>query len=279
MSKQVGAKPAGAPPHARSARRPALRRAPARGDARLEGLAALEPEEFAPLYHQITETLTRQVHSGRWRSNDELPSEAGLCAHFGVSRGTLRRALDDLERGGLIVRRQGRGTFVAQPKFEGSVLGSYRNYRGGAALPHDPESRLLGIERRRASPDLQRLLRLGARDQVFEVRRLQFMGGNPITVSASFLPAALCPDLDRLDLEHEFFYGVLESRYGLAFLRAEEFLEPALADDYVARHLGVPERTPVFRVERHTYLVGDRPAEFRQAYMRGDRYRYRIDLR
>jgi GntR family transcriptional regulator len=278
MSKQVGS---GA--HARPARRPAPRRAraaaPSRADARLKGLATLEPEEFAPLYHQITETLTRQIHSGRWRSNDELPSEAGLCTHFGVSRGTLRRALDDLERQGLIVRRQGRGTFVAQPKFEGSVLGSYRNYRGGAAVPHDPESRLLGIERRRASPDLQRLLRLGPRDEVFEVRRVQFMGGNPITVSASFLPAALCPGLDHLDLEHESFYGVLESRYGLAFLRAEEFLEPANADEYVARHLHVPEGTPVFRVERHTYLVGDRPAEFRQAYMRGDRYRYRIDLR
>jgi len=277
MSKQVGHRSPG------RVRRAALQRAragaPTRADARLKGLAALEPEELAPLYHQITETLTRQIHSGRWRSNDELPSEAGLCAHFGVARGTLRRALDDLQRRGLIVRHQGRGTFVAQPKFEGSVLGSYRNYRGGAGVPHDPESRLLGIERRRAPPDLQRLLRLGPRDDVFEVRRLQFMGGHPITASTSFLPAALCPGLAQLDLEHEPFYGVLESRYGLAFLRAEEFLEPANADEYVARHLEVPEGTPVFRVERHTYLVGDRPAEFRQAYMRGDRYRYRIDLR
>jgi GntR family transcriptional regulator len=274
MSKQVAALSPAATQRAFAPRRRA-----AHGDARLRGLRALAPGEFAPLYHQITETLTRQIHSGRWRSNDELPSEASLCAHFGVSRGTLRRALDDLQRQGLIVRHQGRGTFVAPPKFEGSVLGSYRTYRGGAALPHDPESRLLGIERRRASPDLQRLLGLGKRDEVFEVRRVQFMGGHPITVSASFLPAALCPGLDRLDLEHDHFYGVLESRYGLAFLRAEEYLEPAVADDYVARHLGVAEGTPVFRVERHTYLVGDRPAEFRQAYMRGDRYRYRVDLR
>ena len=244
-----------------------------------KGLAALEPEEFAPLYHQITETLTRQIHSGRWRSNDELPSEAGLCAHFGVSRGTLRRALDDLERQGLIVRRQGRGTFVAQPKFEGSVLGSYRNYRGGAAVAARSG---VAPARHRAPARIARPAAAApprAARRVFEVRRVQFMGGDPITVSASFLPAALCPGLDRLDLEHESFYGVLESRYGLAFLRAEEFLEPAMADEYVARHLDVPEGTPVFRVERHTYLVGDRPAEFRQAYMRGDRYRYRIDLR
>ena len=129
----------------------------------------LEPEVVSPLYHQIKENITRQIVSGRWLSNHELPSENDLCAHFGVSRGTLRRALDDLENRGLIVRRQGRGTFVAMPKFEGSVLGSYRNFRVGA-LPHDPVSRLLGIERKRASSDMQRLLQLDRRDYVYSVQ-------------------------------------------------------------------------------------------------------------
>lgn len=244
----------------------------------LEGLAGLEPEVVSPLYHQIKENITRQVVSGRWLSNHELPSEADLCGHFGVSRGTLRRALGDLENQGLIVRRQGRGTFVAKPKFEGSVLGSYRNFRVGA-VPHDPVSRLLGMERKRASPDMQRLLQLGKKEYVYEVRRIQFMEGVPITLSTSFIPAALAPGLDKSDIEHEHFYGLLEERYGLAFLRAEEFLEPVIADDFVAPHLQVPEGAPVFLVERHSFLVGDKPGEFRQAYMRGDRYRYRIDLR
>ena len=245
---------------------------------RLEGLDGLAPEVVSPLYHQIKENITRQIVSGRWLSNHELPSENDLCAHFGVSRGTLRRALDDLENRGLIVRRQGRGTFVAMPKFEGSVLGSYRNFRVGA-LPHDPVSRLLGIERKRASSDMQRLLQLDRRDYVYSVRRVQFMGGVPITLSTSFIPAALAPGLAESDIEHDLFYGLLEQRYGLVFLRAEEFLEPAIADDFVAQHLEVPEGAPVFLVERHSFTVGDKPGEFRQAYMRGDRYRYRIDLR
>jgi GntR family transcriptional regulator len=239
---------------------------------------ALEPEVVSPLYHQIKENITRQVVSGRWRSNHPLPSENELCNHFGVSRGTLRRALGDLEHQGLILRRQGRGTFVARPKFEGSVLGSYRNYRVGA-VPHDEKSKLLGIDRIPASPDMQRLLKLGKRDRVYEVRRLQYMGGEPITLSTSFIPASLAPGLDKQDIEHEFFYGLLEERYGLAFLRAEEFLEPVVADDVVARHLEVAPGAPVFLVERHSYLVDDKPVEFRQAYMRGDRYRYRIELR
>lgn len=247
-------------------------------DAWLDGLSVLEPEEVSPLYHQIKENITRQVVSGRWKSDHALPSETDLCHHFGVSRGTLRRALGDLENQGLIVRRQGRGTFVAKPKFEGSVLGSYRNYRVGA-VPHCAVSRLLGISRSPATPDLQDILQLGKRASVFEVRRLQFMDGVPVTLSTSFIPAALTPGLDKLDIEHEFFYGLLEQRYGLSFLRAEEFLEPAIADDVVAGELGLPIGAPVFLVERHSFLVGDRPGEFRRAYMRGDRYRYRIELR
>ncbi|MBK7470158.1 MAG: GntR family transcriptional regulator [Burkholderiales bacterium] len=245
---------------------------------RLGGLAGIEADVVSPLYHQIKENITRQIVSGRWLSGHELPSETDLCAHFGVSRGTLRRALDDLGNRGLIVRQQGRGTFVATPKFEGSVLGSYRNFRVGA-LPHDPVSRVLGIDRKRASSDLQRLLQLGRGDYVFAVRRVQFMEGVPITLSTSHIPAALTPGLDKLDIEHDLFYGLLEQRYGLVYLRAEEFLEPVIADDFVAQHLEVPEGSPVFLVERHSFLVGDKPGEFRQAYMRGDRYRYRIDLR
>lgn len=244
----------------------------------LDGLAALEPEEVSPLYHQIKENITRQVVAGRWLSNHALPSETELCNHFGVSRGTLRRALGDLENQGLIIRRQGRGTFVAKPKFEGSVLGSYRNYRVGA-VPHDAVSRLLGIARVKATPDLQRILQLGKREFVYEVRRIQFMEGVPVTLSTSFIPAAIAPGLDKLDIEHEFFYGLLEQRYGLSFLRAEEILEPVIADDVVARHLELPAGAPVFLVERHSFLVADKPGEFRQAYMRGDRYRYRIELR
>lgn len=247
-------------------------------DSWRDGLPALEPEEVSPLYHQIKENISRQVVSGRWKSDHALPSETDLCNHFGVSRGTLRRALGDLENQGLIVRRQGRGTFVAKPKFEGSVLGSYRNYRVGA-VPHDAKSRLLGITRMRATPDLQDILKLGKRDSVYEVRRLQFMEGVPVTLSTSFIPAAITPGLDKLDIEHEFFYGLLEQRFGLSFLRAEEILEPVIADDVVARHLELQVGAPVFLVERHSFLVDDQPGEFRQAYMRGDRYRYRIELR
>jgi DNA-binding GntR family transcriptional regulator len=82
-----------------------------------------------PLYHRIKEDLSLQIRSGSWRPGLEIPSEAELCRHYGVSRGTIRRAVADLVQQGLVCRRQGSGSFVSQPKLEGSVLGSYRQYR------------------------------------------------------------------------------------------------------------------------------------------------------
>lgn len=229
------------------------------------GAAAL-----APLYHQIKEHITRHVVSGQWRSDHKLPSEPDLCAHFGVSHGTLSRVLGDLENQSLIVRRHGHGTFVAKPKFEGSVLGSYRNFRVGA-LPYDARSRLLQVVRLRATPDLQRLLQLGKRDSVYDVRRIQDMDGVAITLSTSYVPAALVPGLEKLDLEHEHFYGLLEQRYGLTFLRADEFIEPVLADELVARHL---ERGPTGRtclLGRAAQLPGRRQARRIQASLHARR--------
>ena len=122
------------------------------GSDRVVELAPLKTDLLVPLHHQIKESLTLQIASGQWRPEDEVPSEAELCRHYGVSRGTIRRALADLENQGLVERRQGKGTFVARRKFEGSVLGSYTLYRSGTTVPHDPESRVLACERRTAPP-------------------------------------------------------------------------------------------------------------------------------
>lgn len=252
---------------------------PAAASGRVVELAPLKTDLLVPLHHQIKESLTLQIASGQWRPEDEVPSEAELCRHYGVSRGTIRRALADLENQGLVERRQGKGTFVARRKFEGSVLGSYTLYRSGSTVPHDPESRVLACARRAAPPDIKRLLGLEGPAEVYEVERIQFMEGVPVTLMRSLIPTDLCPGLETIDLSQEHFYRVLEREFGLALLRAEEYLEPVLADDYVAGHLQIAAGAPIFHVERHSFTAGDRACEFRIAYMRGDRYRFRIDRR
>ncbi len=245
--------------------------------ADLDGLI-LPVSSATPLYHQLTQALIDQIVSRRWPAGCELPSEIALCEHLGVSRGTLRRALADLARHGLVERRQGRGTFVAESKFEGSVLASYAFYRSGA-IAHDVGSKVIKCELRPPPAELRRIFSLRKCEAVYELQRVQFMNGVPITLAASFFPASLTPGLEKKDLSKSHLYALLEADYGLIFLRAEDAIEPVLADISVAKHLSVKAGAPVFRIERLSYGHGDRVREVRHSYMRGDRYKLRIDLK
>lgn len=251
---------------------------PARKIETLTGLAPVEPADIVPLYHQIKESLALQITSGRWRPGEELPSEADLCRFYAVSRGTIRRAISDLAQQGLLNTRQGRGTFVSRPKFEGSILGSYRLFRE-KGVKHDPESIVRRCERRKIRDELRTLFALPPGAEVYEVERIQFMDRVPMTIHTSVFPADLVQGLERIDLSQQTIYEILEEKFQLFFVRAEETLEPAVADEYVARALSIAAGTPLFSVERHSFTRGDRMAEYRHSYMRGDRYKYRIEFR
>jgi GntR family transcriptional regulator len=238
---------------------------------------ALPTAGGAPLYHQLKQALTDQIVSGQWPPGTELPSEHELCRHFSVSRGTLRRALADLALHGLVRRQQGRGTFVAEAKFEGAVLASYAYYRSGA-INHDRGSRVTKCVQRPAPADLRRLLDLPAGEGVYELERVQFMRGVPVTLASSYFPASLVPGLEAQDFSEAHLYAVLENTYGLVFLRAQDTIEPVLADEYVATQLAVIPGSPVFRIDRLSYGQGERVREVRRSFMRGDRYKFRIDL-
>lgn len=231
-----------------------------------------------PLHHQIREHLVLNLDSGRFRPGAELPGEAALCDHYGASRGTIRHALADLARDGLIDRQVGRGSFLRQPKIEGSVVGSYRQFRVEGP-PLDPGARVLTLARRKADGALADILGLGRDRAVYFLRRLRFAGGVPVTLQSSWLPVALCPALDRHDLAERHLVDILTEDYDVVIVRAEELIEPAIAASHDVRHLGIPAGAPVFRIERRTYLSDGRIGEFRRAVMRGDVYRYRLDLR
>jgi GntR family transcriptional regulator len=243
----------------------------------MSGQPKLVPK-IVPLYHRIKEDLTLQIRSGIWRPGQEIPSELELCRHYRVSRGTIRQAIADLVQQGLVCRRQGSGSFVSQPKLEGSVLGSYRLYRK-EGVPFDVFARVLRCERRATSGEVGRILGLAPDEEVYELERVRFVQDRPVSIQVSYLPARLCPGLESRDLAGAHLYDVLQREYGTIFLRAEEFVEPVLADEYVAGQLQVAAGSPLFLVERHSYLIDDRIGEFRRARVRGDLYRYRIDLR
>lgn len=241
-------------------------------------LRRFEVEPLVPLHHQVRVDLSLQLRSRRWRAGAALPSEVELCRHYGVSRGTIRQALHELAREGLIERHPGRGSFVRQPKHEGSIAGSYQRFRIDGP-PLDPGGKVLGFDCRVPTSEVADILSLGPGQRVFQIERVRFVRGSAVAIQSSCLPEALFAGLSREELETRHLIDVIRERHGIEFTRADEYIEPAVADDYIARHLTVEAGTPVFQLERRTYLPNFRVGEFRRAVMRGDTYRYKIELR
>ena len=241
-------------------------------------LAVFQAQPAVALHHQIKEDLVLHLRSERFTPGLSLPSEAKLCAHYGVSRGTLRRALADLVADGYLERHRGRGTFVSRSKLESGVVGAYNRFHL-VGPPLDAGGRILLCRQIRASKDIAAMLGVKTATRLWELERVRFTHGTAVGLQTSFLPFDLCPGLSRQDLAGLHLIDLLRDVYGVHLGSAIEYVEPTVADGYVARNLGVRLRTPLFQIERTTYTVGGVIAEYRRGVLRGDIYRYRIELR
>ena len=241
-------------------------------------LDAFEARPAVALHHQIKEDLFLHQRSGRWAPGSELPTEEALCRHYRVSRGTVRRAVADLVTEGYIERHRGRGTFVSRPKLESGIVGSYNRFRV-VGPPLDPGGRVLFCRKIRAAKDVASVMQIEAGTALWNLERVRFTQKKPVSIQTSFLPVAICPDLSRQPLATEHLIDLLRDVYGVHLGSAVEYIDPTVADGYTASHLGVKVRTPLFQIERRTLTVAGEIAEFRRAVLRGDVYRYRIELR
>lgn len=254
---------------------PAMQESLPTGEADAEGF---QPRPGMALHHQIKEDMFLHLRSGRWAPGFELPTEEVLCRHYGVSRGTLRRAISDLVAEGYVERQRGRGSFVSLPKLESGVTGSYSRFRV-LGPPLDPGGTVLSCERARSDKDVATMLQLRTGTSIWRLERVRFTQRRPVALQTSFIPAELCPRLADQDLANRHLVDVLRDEFGISLVRAVEYVDPTVADDYAARNLGIRLRTPLFRIERITYAMGDQVVEYRHALLRGDAYRYRLDLR
>jgi GntR family transcriptional regulator len=250
-------------------------------DAAPQGPAALEPFRQQPaiaLHHQIKEDLFLKLRSGGWPPGSELPSEQALCEHYRVSRGTLRRAVSDLVSEGYVERHRGRGTFVSRPKLESGVVSAYNRFSVvGPVL--DAGCLVLSCRKVKANKHVASVMQRAAGEPVWHLERVRFTQGQPVSIQTSYLPVVLCPDLPRQRLDARHLVDVLRDVYGIHLGSAVEYLEPTVADGYAAKHLGLHVKAPLFQIERTTFTVTGEVAEYRHAVLRGDVYRYRIELR
>jgi GntR family transcriptional regulator len=232
-----------------------------------------------PLHVQLKQTLKDHILGGKWREGDLVPGEPELCRTFGVSRTTVRQALTELAREGLVVRERGRGTFVAPRKLAASAVQRLSGfYEDMIALGFPPVSQVLKQQVGPAGD--QTAIRLGLEPgaPVIEIERLRFAGEEPVVLTTTYLPAELCPGLLEADLTRRSLYEFLEAECGLTLARGQRTIEAVAADARQARLLQVRKGAPLILLQSVSYLEDGRPIEYYFAYHRGDRSRFEVEL-
>jgi GntR family transcriptional regulator len=235
---------------------------------------------FSPLYQQIKALIMRGLQGGEWKPGEAIPSELDLAARFRVSQGTVRKAIDELAAENLLVRRQGKGTFVsthAEEQVQYRFL-RLQSEEGGAAQPM--QRHFLDCRRARASADVARMLELRAGDTAVQIRRTLSSRDRPVVLDDIWLPGALFKGLtaERLSEYRGPLYGLFEAEFGVRMIRAEEKIRAVSADAGSADLLKVPVGVPLLSVERLSRTYGDKPVEWRRGLYNTENFHYRNEL-
>lgn len=214
-----------------------------------------------PLYLQARDALAERIAAGEWKPNTAIPNEGDLARQFGVSPGTMRKALDLLEAERLLSRRQGRGTFVNDQTSEELAV-RYSNIRGRAGEHVGGDVQLLGVSEAAVSESECARLRLRMHERVHRIRRLRLSKGRPYMLEEVAMPAALFPGLsEHKPLSHRIV--VLAQQFGVLLGKGEERITIGSASPEVASALQVATTTPVLTLDRLVCTLDGRPAEWR----------------
>jgi GntR family transcriptional regulator len=231
-----------------------------------------------PYYLQLAEILKQEIGEEEAPAEAyQLPSENELSALHGITRATVRRALDILERDGWIYREKGKGSFAAVRRVEHELTQLVSTTEDMRARGWSLTTRLVSVKQLPASGKIARALELAKGAPCYKMRRLRLVDGEPISLQDSYLPAELCPNLEDNDLTSS-LYRLLESRYGLRLWSGKETLRAQCVQPEEQALLEVPRGTPVMYTERVTYAATGEAVEYLEAVWRGDRYDFTVTL-
>ena len=246
------------------------------------GVASTSTPAFSPLYQQIKTLILRSLQAGEWKPGDVIPSEIELAARYRVSQGTVRKAIDELANDNLLVRRQGKGTFVA------THAEQHIQYRFLRVLPDqgNPDSQgpaerqIVDFRRLRAPAEVARQLNLRTGDPVLQVRRVLAFTGTPAILEDLWLPGGPFKGLtqETLAADRRPMYALFEADFGVRMVRAVERIKAVAADADAAALLGVPTGHPLLSVERLAYTYNDVPMELRRGLYRTETRHYHNEL-
>lgn len=234
---------------------------------------------FSPLYLQIKQLILQSLQNGEWKPGDTIPSEQELTARFKVSQGTVRKAIDELASEHLLVRRQGKGTFVATHA-ERQIQYRFLRLQPDAGQENLSQRSIIECRRLRATAEVARLLGLRSADPVIFVRRVLAFGHRPTILEDIWLPGVPFKGLsqDTLATDHGPMYALFESQFGVRMVRAEEKIKAVAASADAAALLQVSLHHPLLSVERLAYTYKDVPMELRRGLYLTETHHYQNQL-
>ena len=234
---------------------------------------------YRPLYDQIKVLLTQSLIGGEWHPGDMIPSEIELAARFKVSQGTVRKAIDSLAGENILIRRQGKGTFVATHNEEGIKL-RFLRLTAASGQKEVLQNELISCSKSKADNRIAKILEIKAGAALIEIKRLLTFSGRPLIYDHIIVPAAPFKGLNstRVEENQGSLYSMYETEYGIRMIRAEERLTAVAATKDVAEALNLNLGAPLLSIERVSYTYGDKPMEWRLGLCLTDDHHYMSEL-
>jgi GntR family transcriptional regulator len=231
-----------------------------------------------PYYQQLADLLRRQISEREWQGEVyQLPSENELAERHGITRATVRHALDVLEQNGWIYREKGKGSFAAVRRVEHELTQLVSTTEDMRRRGWSLTTRVVSLEQIPSAPYIAHALEVPAGGFVYELCRLRIVDDEPLSLQTAYLPVELCPKLEENDLTSS-LYRLLETRYGLRLWTGKEVLRARCAIPHEAQLLQIRDNSPVMYMERVTYAANGIAVEYLEAVWRGDRYDFKVTL-
>ena len=234
----------------------------------------IDPSSATPLYAQVEAVLASEIADGTLSPGTQLPTENDLTERFGVSRPTVRKAVQNLVSRGLVEIQRGKGTYVTRPKITQELTALSGFVEDMQALGRHPTARLLDKQLVVGGKTVTHQLALPAGSFVVRIRRVRLADGEPVSFDETYLPRGVGEKVITNDLEMEPIFSLLETKYDMPLVEAEYRLEAVAAEPVVAEALGVETGSPLFLIERTTYIAGNQPVDYEKLYYRGDMVRF-----
>jgi len=236
-------------------------------------------QSHIPYYYQLIEILKQHIKEGVWVPGDQISSELELCESYNVSRTVVRQALRELETDNIIVRRKGKGTFVAKQKInEGLIQKLTGFYSDMVEKGLKPVTKVLYQEILPATPQIAKYLDVPVGTEIIDIQRLRFIYDEPIQLVTTYIPLHLAPELINVDLTDRSLYEYLETEYNIKIARGTRFIEALLATEEEAKLLDIDEGDPLIMLDSVSYSNTGQVLEYYHALHRGDRSRFQVDL-